>query len=150
MSDLLPCLIVVDVNGLADYEGCYVAGALTASKRSFDSAITALRFIITRAVPLVLQFRYRKVPLFWIPHGWFPYYVEWVLGLPKAPIGSVGIQIWSMACSSMIQLAGDLVVASWALVVGKTQSKASVKAHAFAGPGSLPASRDTSTSKKEL
>ena len=53
--------------------------------------------------------------MFWIPRGWVPGYIEWVLSFPRAPIGSVSIQIWGIACITVIQMVGAAVVAAWVL-----------------------------------
>ena len=68
---------------------------------------------------MVLQFWCAKRPLFWIPRGWVPWYVEWLLAFPRAPRGSVSIQIWGIACATVIQLVGAAVVATW--VLGQTR-----------------------------
>lgn len=54
--------------------------------------------------------------MFWIPAGWVPYYVEWILSFPRAPLGSVSINIWGIACASMIALASEGLAAAWVLV----------------------------------
>ena len=54
--------------------------------------------------------------MYWIPRGWVPGYVEWALAFPKAPRGSVSIQIWGIACATVVQLVGAAVVAGWLLV----------------------------------
>lgn len=47
-----------------------------------------------------------------------PYYIEWILSFPKAPLGSISVQSWWIACASVILLVGDAVVAVYALVSG--------------------------------
>lgn len=47
-----------------------------------------------------------------------PYYIEWILSFPKAPLGSISVQSWWIACASVILLVGDAVVAVYALVNG--------------------------------
>ena len=56
--------------------------------------------------------------MFWIPRGWVPGYVEWALSFPRAPKGSVSVQIWSIACATVVQLVSAAIVAGWALVLG--------------------------------
>jgi hypothetical protein len=53
--------------------------------------------------------------MFWIPQGWVPYYAEWLLSFPRAPLGSISIQAWSLACASIILLVSDALVAAIAL-----------------------------------
>lgn len=55
--------------------------------------------------------------MFWIPRGWVPSYVEWALAFPRAPRGSVSIQIWGIACATVVQLIGAAVAAGWVLFV---------------------------------
>ena len=56
--------------------------------------------------------------MFWLPKGWFPYYAEWLLSFPRAPLGSISIQAWTLACAAVILLVSDAAVAVVALVLG--------------------------------
>jgi hypothetical protein len=67
----------------------------------------------------VLQFWFAKSPMFWMPAGWLPYYAEWVLSFPRAPLGSVSINVWGIACASMIALASEALAATWVLATKK-------------------------------
>ena len=62
--------------------------------------------------------------MFWIPKGWVPYYAEWLLSFPRAPLGSISIQAWSLACAAMILLISDAFVATMALVMGAGKTPA--------------------------
>lgn len=55
--------------------------------------------------------------MFWMPSGWVPHYVEWLLSFPRAPLGSVSINIWGIACASMIALATEAMSAAWVLIM---------------------------------
>jgi hypothetical protein len=57
-----------------------------------------------------------KEPMFWIPKGWVPYYAEWLLSFPRAPLGSVSVNVWVLACTAIITLVNDALVAVIALV----------------------------------
>jgi len=63
--------------------------------------------------------------MFWIPKGWVPYYAEWLLSFPRAPLGSISIQAWALACGAIILLISDALVATVAVVMGagKTRSR---------------------------
>jgi len=63
--------------------------------------------------------------MYWIPKGWVPYYAEWLLSFPRAPVGSISIQVWSVACMAVIVLVSDAIVAAVALAsgVGAAQDK---------------------------
>lgn len=54
-----------------------------------------------------------------MPPGWVPYYVEWILSFPRAPLGSVSINVWGIACASMIALVAEGLAAVWVLVTKK-------------------------------
>lgn len=83
--------------------------SLDASRSKFDTYITVFRMLLTRVPQYALPFWYAKQPMFWLPYGWFPYYVEWILSFPRAPIGSVSIVSWQLACTGMIALISDLI-----------------------------------------
>lgn len=54
--------------------------------------------------------------MFWLPYGWFPYYAEWLISFPRAPLGSVSIVSWQLACGAVIALVSDTVGAFITLV----------------------------------
>jgi hypothetical protein len=67
--------------------------------------------------------------VFPLPNGWFPYYVEWIVSFPRAPLGSVSIQVWSNVCAAAIALAAEVVGALLVRVLGqKKPVEAEVKA----------------------
>lgn len=49
--------------------------------------------------------------MFWLPHGWFPYYAEWLISFPRAPLGSVSVASWQIACTGVIALLKDAIEA---------------------------------------
>ena len=85
------------------------AAAVDASKSSFTTTVTVTRWITTNGLKLFLQFWHTKTPIYQFPRGWVPWYVEWVLAFPRAPSGSVSIQVWGAACGTAIALVGELV-----------------------------------------
>jgi hypothetical protein len=95
---------------------------------------------------LVLNFWFQKTAMFWLPKGWVPYYAEWLLSFPRAPLGSVSIQAWSLACAAVVLLVSDAIVAVIALAV---QQKSTQKGEKVAMK--VPAESGTKEkSKKEL
>lgn len=89
--------------------------------------------------------------MFWLPQGWMPYYAEWLISFPRAPLGSVSIQAWQLACGSVILLVSDTIVAVIGLVMESSAKSAKplktpVK---FAGEKTGLGSKSTG-SKKEL
>lgn len=82
---------------------------MEASRSKFDSYLTAVRLLLTRAPQYLIPFWYSKQPMFWLPHGWFPYYAEWIISFPRAPLGSVSIASWQLACTAVITLFSDVL-----------------------------------------
>jgi len=94
---------------------------------------------------MLLQFWFSKQAMFWIPKGWVPYYAEWLLSFPRAPLGSISIQAWFLACTAIIILVSDALVAIVALVAGLGSAQ-KVKEK----PIAVPAEEASSQEKKEL
>lgn len=90
--------------------------------------INGLRFFI--------QFWYANVPLFWIPEGWLPKYVEWILAFPRAPMGSISVQIWQIACASIIGMVREAVTAVYVLATKKAADQQGGNAQAVPAGGS--------------
>ena len=86
--------------------------------------------------------------MFWIPKGWVPYYAEWLLSFPRAPLGSISIQAWFLACTAITVLVSDAIVASIALVASLSAGSQKAKKKE---PMAVP-SEETSAAgeKKEL
>lgn len=97
-----------------------------ANKSSFEWTVKVARWLSTNGFKLFLQFYYSKTPVFELPPGWFPYYVEWVLAFPRAPMGTVSVQVWGSACAAAISLAGDIVAS--AVAPSKTRKAQAVPA----------------------
>jgi len=87
--------------------------------------------------------------MFWIPRGWVPSYVEWILAFPRAPTGSVSIQMWGIACATVVQLVGAAVVAGVVLLGGKQQGTQKEKMAMRVGDGGGK-EKEKEKEKKEL
>jgi hypothetical protein len=96
---------------------------------------------------MFLQFWYSKQAMFWIPKGWVPYYAEWLLSFPRAPLGSISIQAWFLACTAIIILVSDALVAIVAMVAGLGSGTAQ---EARKEPVGVPSEKAASEEKKEL
>jgi len=57
--------------------------------------------------------------MFYLPTGWVPYPAEWILSFPRAPLGSISINIWGIACASVIAMVSEAIRASLTLKEGK-------------------------------
>lgn len=114
---------------------------IRSARTSFDTTVASIRWVFTNGLRFFLQFWYAKQPLFWIPQGWVPGYVEWILAFPRAPTGSISIQVWGIACASVISLVSEALVALYSLASGKTASKEKRKEEPIPAAG---------TEKKEL
>ncbi|KAJ4338631.1 GET complex subunit get1 [Didymella glomerata] len=102
---------------MAEYQK--LDGSLKTHQATFNSAVKTLRWLGTQGLRFVLQFWFSKSPMFWLPAGWVPYYVEWILSFPRAPLGSISIQVWTAACAAAIALASEALAAIWVLVTKK-------------------------------
>jgi hypothetical protein len=102
----------------------FTAQASQSFRNTFDSVVSKLRWLGTQGVNFLLNGWYAKTPMFWLPQGWVPYQAEWVLSLPRAPLGSISVNVWGIACGSVIAMLGELVVAAWTLKDGKGQKTA--------------------------
>jgi len=123
------------------------ANNLKSFKSTFDRTITFLRWGGTNGLRFFLQFWYAKRPMLWIPRGWVPSYVEWILAFPRAPTGSVSIQMWGIACATVVQLVGAAVVAGVVLLGGKQQGTQKEKMAMRVGDGG---GKEKEKEKKEL
>lgn len=47
--------------------------------------------------------------------------MEWVLAFPRAPTGGVSVQVWGIACVSVIGMVGEGVQAGWKLLERKRE-----------------------------
>jgi tail-anchored protein insertion receptor len=59
--------------------------------------------------------------MFWLPYGWFPYYAEWIISFPRAPMGSVSVASWQLACTGVITLVADTITAILGLISAAMQ-----------------------------
>ncbi|KAH8697258.1 protein get1 [Talaromyces proteolyticus] len=109
--------------------------SIGAQKTSFEWKVKTARWISTNGFKIFLQFYYSKTPIFDLPPGWFPYPVEWILSFPRAPLGTVSIQVWGSVCATVIPLSGDIVTS----VVQK-----------IVPPQAIPAGGKSEAPKKEL
>lgn len=70
-----------------------------------------------------------------------PGYIEWLLSFPRAPWGSVSIQVWGTACATVIHLVGAAVAAAWVLAQTRAEGRQKIK---------LSAGKRDAKEKKEL
>ncbi|OCK85383.1 hypothetical protein K432DRAFT_318518 [Lepidopterella palustris CBS 459.81] len=117
----------------ADFEK--IDSSLRSVQTSFNATVSSVRWLSTNGVRFFLQFWYSKQPLFWIPRGWVPGYAEWILAFPRAPRGSVSINIWDIACASIIGLVSEAIVAVYVLVMKQAPDQRKEKPQAFVAAG---------------
>ncbi|KAH2222624.1 GET complex subunit get1 [Aspergillus fumigatus] len=98
---------------------------LTAQKTSFDWSVKIARWLSTNGLKIFLQFYYSKTPVFALPAGWFPFYVEWVLSSPRAPRGSVSVQVWNSVCATAIAVMAEIVTSMLLQLRSRSASPAS-------------------------
>jgi tail-anchored protein insertion receptor len=97
----------------------YAASKTRSMKGSFDSRINTVRFLAVNGFRVYLQYNYSRQPMYWLPKGWIPWYGEWILAFPYAPRGSVSVQVWQMACGSVLKLIVDAITSGTKLALGK-------------------------------
>jgi len=126
-----------------DYER--ITQSLQSFKSRFDTAVTVLRWLGTNGLRFFIRFWFAKQPLFWLPRGWVPGYIEWILAFPRAPTGSISVQVWAIACASMIQIVSAGIIGVCALILEYGMMKS------FDGRKKpLKMSAQTTKEKKEL
>jgi len=80
-----------------------------------------------------------------------PWYVEWTLAFPRAPSGSVSINVWSAACAAVLKVLGDLVRYLLVVMQGQTGVKRNGEAMKVGAEGEMSTSASAAGgSKKEL
>ncbi len=97
--------------------------AVNSVKTVFESQASIVRWTLTNGLKIGLQFWYTKSPMFWIHQGWVPGYIEWLLSFPKAPVGSVSIQVWSFATSQVVGIVFAVVMMVIGQVMGASAEK---------------------------
>lgn len=100
---------------------------INATRGSFDKTVTSARWLCTSGMRWFLPFWYSREPMFWLPHGWFPYYAEWLISFPRAPLGSVSVASWQLACTGVIALVADTIGAVVRLAVDARQKAAAAQ-----------------------
>jgi len=88
-------------------------------RTQFDRIVSALRWLGTQGLNFFANTWYSKQPMFWLPQGWVPYQVEWILSFPRAPLGSISVNVWGIACASVIGLASEAIRATLTLRQGQ-------------------------------
>lgn len=96
---------------------------LDGSRAKFDKYVSTTRWVSTRGMKWFLPFWYSREPMFWLPHGWFPYYAEWLISFPRAPMGSVSVVSWQLGCAAVISLISDTIGAIVRLVLDAQQKE---------------------------
>lgn len=98
----------------------WIVAATSGFRSSFDSILNKLRWLGTQGVNFLVNTWFSKQGMFWLPRGWVPYAGEWVLSFPRAPLGSVSVNVWGMACGMVIGLVVEAATAAWTLK-GRTE-----------------------------
>ena len=125
------------------------ANDLKDNRAYFDRIANFLRWGGTSGLRFFMQFWFAKRPMFWIPRGWAPWYVEWILAFARAPRGSVSIQMWFVACATVVQLVGQAVAAGIVLVGERRQGMGQRREKVAMGAG-RGRDRGKGEEKKEL
>lgn len=92
------------------------ANSLKSHRQIFTRVVSTLRYLGTNGLRLLLQFWFAKTPMFWIPKGWVPNYAAFLLAFPRAPRGSVSVQVWGVACGTVVHVVFAAAAAGWVLL----------------------------------
>ncbi|KAL4937600.1 protein get1 [Aspergillus oleicola] len=104
---------------LSDYEA--LNSKLSSQKTSFDWFVKIFRWLSTTGLKIFIQFRYSKSPVFALPGGWLPWPVEWILSFPRAPQGTVSVQVWNSVCATAVTVIAEIITGAVLQVKGVTQ-----------------------------
>ncbi|KAJ5179699.1 Protein g.t1.c1 [Penicillium capsulatum] len=100
---------------------------ISSQKSSFEWTVKSARWLSTNGLKMFLQFWYSKTPVFALPQDWFPYYVQWILSFPRAPLGSVSIHIWSNVCATAIAVVAEALGSMLVLAISPKKDTAAGK-----------------------
>lgn len=56
-----------------------------------------------------------------------PWAAEWLLSFPRAPMGSVSVNVWGVACAAVITMVGEAVTAVFVLQASRRVERAKEK-----------------------
>jgi hypothetical protein len=60
---------------------------LASSQNGFKTKFSSFLWITTTGSQMFLVWWYKSKPVFWLPKGWFPSIIVWILSFPSAPLG---------------------------------------------------------------
>ncbi|RPA95579.1 hypothetical protein L873DRAFT_1812694 [Choiromyces venosus 120613-1] len=86
-----------------------LTSSVNVTRTKFDTQTGFIRWVSTSGASWAISLWYRREPVFWIPEGWVPGYVEWGLSFPKAPIGSVSVQVWTFAVTQVLRVIAPII-----------------------------------------
>ncbi|KAI9843905.1 MAG: GET complex subunit get1 [Sclerophora amabilis] len=136
---------------VAELEG--KASSFNSSKANFVRVVTVLRWVVMIGLRIFMQVWYKKQPVFWIPRGWFPGYVERLLAFPQAPTGSISIQVWAFVCKGTIALVEEALRAVYQISVRRNPIRKPAEAQKIAASGGVSKGTnadDTQEKRKSL
>ncbi|WWC90556.1 uncharacterized protein L201_005492 [Kwoniella dendrophila CBS 6074] len=84
---------------------------LNSSKSGFINKFKTFIWILTSGSKLFLVWWFRKSSIFWLPQGWVPYPIAWLISFPSAPLGSVSSGAWSTICTRVLVSLEEIVKA---------------------------------------
>ncbi|ORX38322.1 protein GET1 [Kockovaella imperatae] len=84
---------------------------LASARTKFTVQFSSLIWICTTGAQLVLVWWFRKRPVFWLPRGWIPGPIVWLLSFPSAPLGAVSSGAWAAVCKRVFATVEEIVKA---------------------------------------
>ncbi|KAL7422364.1 GET complex subunit get1 [Cryptotrichosporon argae] len=86
-----------------------INATIASSRSSFATKFNTLLWLLTTGAQFVLVWWYRRQPVFYLPSGWAPAPVAYMLKWPSAPRGSVSSGVWCAVCKRVITTAEEIV-----------------------------------------
>jgi tail-anchored protein insertion receptor len=108
-------------------------------KSSFVMYVNGARWVATYGFRFYIQIRFSRHAVFWLPKGWLPWFGEWVVSFPAAPMGAVSLQVWQLACRAVTGMVADALLATVALLRGQLRGNGAEKVEEPMAQGGGPA-----------
>lgn len=80
------------------------------SRASLQSYVRMARWVLSSGLKMYLLWKYSSTPVIWLPKGALPSLVEWILSLPRAPMGSISAGWWLTIVDHGLSMASELLV----------------------------------------
>ncbi|KAG0150875.1 hypothetical protein CROQUDRAFT_668226 [Cronartium quercuum f. sp. fusiforme G11] len=91
---------------------------IASDRTQFSALFSTLLWVFTSGLQFLLVSWYRTNPVFFLPTGWFPPTMVWLLGFPSAPYGAVSTTVWALVCKRALSVSVRMIGDSFGLFTG--------------------------------